>query len=314
MDVSFVILSWNSARFLNGCISSIHSDFAGSHLTYEVFVIDNGSKDGSLEILSEYQAKGYPLNVIPLGHNTGTTFSRNIGLRMAHGRYICIMDSDIQFCQEKTLETLVLALEREPRAGIIAPMLNYPSGNHQKSFDQFPTIGNKLKRIFFLRKMERIEGLRQFVSKNVIEVDYVISAFWLFHRDLIGTIGLLDENIFYAPEDVDFCLRTWLSGSPVLFCSGTTVIHNAQEISRKKPFSKSGFMHLQGLYYYFRKYGYCFGLRRLRKRILAAVAAKEKVFVSDLEPMLGAVPPIQPDSRPAPVDAVPESKGIAAPG
>lgn len=287
IDLSFIVLSWNSKRFLDDSLGSIERDLAGSNLTYEVIVIDNGSTDGSLETLLAYRDKGYPIVLIALGKNTGTTFSRNAGIRVAQGKYICVLDSDILFCQEKTVETLVQALETEPRAGIVAPMLRYPSGNHQKSFDKFPTATTKIKRLFLLREMEKLEGLQQFHARNLIEVDYVISAFWLFSRELVDSIGLLDENIFYAPEDVDFCLRSWLGGFPVLFCSGVKVIHQAQEISRRKPFSKSARMHLLGLAYYFRKYGYVFRLDGVYARIQAAVAAREKLLVPpDMEKVL----------------------------
>lgn len=282
-DISFVILSWNSAHFLDGCLNSLQTDLSGSGLTYEAILIDNGSKDGSLEKLRSFQREGHPLVVIPLGQNTGTTFSRNIGLRMARGKYICILDSDIVFCEANTMKNMIKVLDREPRAGIISPMLRYPSGNHQKSFDTFPSIQNKLKRLFFLRKMEQFEGLQQFHAKNLIQVDYTISAFWLFNRGLMDAIGLLDERIFYAPEDVDYCLRSWLGGYPVMFCSEVKVIHLAQEISRKKPFSKSAWRHLQGLAYFFGKYRYCFRSVELHRRIQAAVAAKDKALLAQVE-------------------------------
>jgi len=273
-DISFVILSWNSQHFLDGCVNSLKDDLQHSGLTYEVLLIDNGSRDGSLEKLSQFQAEGHPLIVIPLGNNTGTTFSRNIGLRMARGKYICILDSDIRFCDPDTMTTLIDVLEEKPNAGILSPTLRYPSGNHQKSFDHFPTIVNKLERLFFLRSIERKEGLRSLQAKSMMEVDYTISAFWLFRRDLMGKIGLLDENIFYAPEDVDYCLRSWLGGYPVLFCNHVEVIHLAQEISRKKPFSKSAWRHVQGLAYFFRKYKYCLGLKRVRSRIHLALETR----------------------------------------
>jgi GT2 family glycosyltransferase len=82
------------------------------------------------------------------------------------------------------------------------------------------------------------------------------SAFWLFKRELIESIGLLDEKIFYAPEDVDFCVRAWLKGWKIYFYSRAKVIHRAQEISRKKPFGRAALSHLKGLAYYFWKYGY----------------------------------------------------------
>ncbi len=276
LDISFIILSWNSARFLKGCLSTLQADLKDTKLSFEVLLVDNGSKDDSCQILERFRNEGYPLLVIPLGHNTGTTFSRNIGLRMAKGRYICVLDSDIEFCQKNTLESLIAILEKDPITGLVAPQLKYPSGNYQKTFDQFPTLTNKLKRLFFLRRMERMEGLRKVENQNQVEVDYVISAFWLFRREMLTAVGLLDEKIFYAPEDVDFCLRIWLSGFRVLFCGDVQAIHLAQEISRKRPWSKSGRMHVLGLIYFFRKYGYCLSLKGLHGKIAQVRMLGEK--------------------------------------
>jgi GT2 family glycosyltransferase len=276
IDISLIILTYNSARFLGACLSSVTADLAHSKLAYEVIVIDNGSGDGTREILEKFRNDGLPLTVIPLGRNTGTTFSRNIGFRMATGKYLCVLDSDIEFMQQDTLVTLMNVLERDQTTGLIAPMLQYPSGNHQKSFDQFPTVWNKFRRFLWLRKMERVEALAQFEDRGTLEVDYLISAFWLFPRALVDAIGLLDENIFYAPEDADFCLRTWLAGFRVLLCSRVRVTHVAQEISRKGPLSKLGRSHLLGLVYYFKKYRYCFRLKGVRSRIQAAVSLKQR--------------------------------------
>jgi GT2 family glycosyltransferase len=282
VDISFVILSWNSDRFLEGCLNSLKTDLAGSGFGYEAILIDNGSNDGSTETLKRFAAEGHPLVVIPLGCNTGTTFSRNIGLRMAQGRYICVLDSDILFCEPDTLVRLIALLETAPTAGILSPGLKYASGNHQKSYDVFPTIANKVKRLFFLRQMEVAEGRRALPAKDLVEVDYTISAFWLFRRDLMDAIGLLDEKIFYAPEDVDFCLRSWLGGFPVLFSDRVKVVHLAQEISRKKPFSRAAWRHLKGLAYFFRKHGYWVNADSVHQRIRTAVAARS------LEPAFGS--------------------------
>jgi glycosyltransferase involved in cell wall biosynthesis len=175
LDLSFVILSWNSAHFLDRLFGTLADDLKGTGLTYEIFVIDNGSRDNSLEKLKAFREQGLPITVIPLGHNTGTTFSRNIGLRMSKGRFICVLDSDMEFCEPETLKRLVGVLEAHPEAGILVPTLKYPSGNHQKSVDRFPTIANKIMRLFWLRRMETAEGAKPVAAQELIEVDYAIS-------------------------------------------------------------------------------------------------------------------------------------------
>jgi glycosyltransferase involved in cell wall biosynthesis len=165
VDVSFIILCWNSRQHLDGVLSSISRDLAATDLTYEVIVIDNGSRDDSLQRLRDWQIRleeqspvPARLFIVPLGSNTGTTFSRNIGLRMARGKYICILDSDITFNQPDTLTRLIAILDKYPQAGLVVPSLIYATGRHQKSCDVFPTITHKIKRRFFLRQIEQRES------------------------------------------------------------------------------------------------------------------------------------------------------------
>jgi GT2 family glycosyltransferase len=69
-------------------------------------------------------------------------------------------------------------------------------------------------------------------------------------------VGLLDERIFYAPEDVDFCLRVWKAGLRVLCVPSVSVVHHAQEISRGPMINIAKLRHVQGLGYYFLKHRY----------------------------------------------------------
>ena len=88
-----------------------------------------------------------------------------------------------------------------------------------------------------------------------IDVDYAISAFWLFRGDLIEKVGVLDENIFYSPEDVDYCIRIKKQGYRIVYDPSVHIVHDAQEISRKK-LNKFFFSHLKGLFYLFKKHHY----------------------------------------------------------
>jgi GT2 family glycosyltransferase len=269
VDISCVLLTWNSAAYVKKCLCSLSRDLCGSGLSHEIIVIDNGSTDGTLEILRDLPI---PLFVIPLSHNTGTTFSRNIGLRMARSQYVAILDSDLEISEPDTLLRLRDYLERNPRAGVVAPKLYYPSGNYQKTTDVFPTLWVKIKRYLYLREIEALEGKLTDRYSEPREVDYAISAFWLLARDLVEEIGYLDENIVYAPEDVDYCLRVWLAGRPVIFLPSVTAVHHAQEISRRSPLSKSMRLHMAGLAYYFRKYRMLISCRRVYRRIERALS------------------------------------------
>ena len=92
--------------------------------------------------------------------------------------------------------------------------------------------------------------------KEIYEVDYLMGACWLLRKDIVDKVGMLDEKIFYAPEDVDYCARIWQNGYKVVFCQNANIIHEWQRISKKKIISKMNFEHIKGLAYFFKKYGY----------------------------------------------------------
>jgi GT2 family glycosyltransferase len=228
-----------------------------SALSYEVFIIDNGSSDDSVAIIEKYKAQ-YSQIIKPvfLKHNTGTTYSRNLAIKEASGSYIVIMDSDVEV-NEKTIPGLLATLNSDKRIGLVAPKLLYGNGSLQKSTDQFPTVWRKLYRYFFLKRIEEEEGQIE-TGNTAIEIDYAISAFWMFRREIIDQVGLLDENIFYAPEDVDYCLRIWKQGYKLLYVPEIYAIHYAQEISRGFRINKATIEHIKGLIYYFKKHCYFF--------------------------------------------------------
>ena len=132
MDTSFVILTWNSSQHILNCLNSITNSMQHSQLTYEVFIIDNGSTDDSVMLIKEYESelKGL-IKPIYLDHNTGTTYSRNLAIKKASGKYIAVLDSDVEL-NGKTVVELVAALEKNADVGLVAPKLVYGNGLLQK--------------------------------------------------------------------------------------------------------------------------------------------------------------------------------------
>ncbi len=267
MDLTCILLTWNSAAYVKDCLRSVFDDLESSGLSHELIVIDNGSTDGTLQALAALARPS--LTVIPLGHNTGTTFSRNIGLRMAHGEFVAILDSDIEIRQHGTFAQMLGYLRGNPDVGIAAPQLNFPSGRYQKTVDVFPTLTHKLRRFLHLRAMEAAEGTQTRGSAPQ-DVDYAVSAFWMLPRSLTVKVGLLDEQIFYAPEDVDYCLRAALAGYRVVYLPGVVAAHHAQEISRRRLLSKSFREHIKGLVYFWRKHGFVFRIATVQRAIAQA--------------------------------------------
>ena len=257
--ISFVILTWNSARYVERCLDSVLG--IGDYCS-EVFVVDNGSTDGTVELLRSLAAVDSRLNVVELDVNRGTTVSRNIALRKVSPKatHICILDSDT-IVNRRAFDEMVFCLNTDPSIGVIGPAMVDASGKVQLSGRNLPTLGIKLGKAFpfgsFSARAAAAERPATVSgSDGLQDVGYLLSACWFMPRLTLERVGFLDERIFYAPEDVDWCLRCHRAGLRVCFCPGALIVHEYQRLSHKRLLSKTNVEHLKGLAYYFWKHRY----------------------------------------------------------
>lgn len=271
MDLSIIIITFNSIHCIEQCIADALTSLEKSGFEGQICLFENGSTDGTTALLKNLQISVSNLSVIYSEHNLGTTKSRNAAIELSTGKNILVLDSDA-FLTTESLVGMVEYLGNHPEYGLVAPMLTYKSGNFQLSFDDFPTVQRKLQRYLFLKNIERhnVEG------QDEIDVDYLISACWLFTREVYDKVGPLDEKIFYAPEDVDYCLRIWKAGYKIGYLPRYDMVHDAQELSRGIKFNRFTYLHIKGLLYYFLKHGYMFRLQGLRDKILRVQTSNTK--------------------------------------
>jgi len=195
-----------------------------------------------------------------------------MAIRESRGDYILILDSDTEILPG-ALGALREALEGAPRAGIAAPRLLYPDGSVQPSCKRFPTALIKICKFSPFSWLQQLGEKAELYPpevyskgfKDVARVDYCISACWLVRRKAADAVGLLDEKIFYAPEDVDYCLRMWLAGWEILYVPSVGVIHHTQRRSHKS--LSMAWIHAKGLFYYFRKHRYWLSRKRIYRRM-----------------------------------------------
>lgn len=267
--ISVVSLTWNSQRFVREYLTTLFADAQTSGLTLEVLIVDNGSTDGTVEELEEWRGRHPELQLFRQPVNRGTTVSRNIALRAARGEFVFVVDSDTRILPG-TLAKLKQGfegLEAKAPLGLLCPKLTYPDGEFQESARRFPTVWTKGLRLLRSEKVRQWEeSVPAVLAGQPTRVDYAISAAWFFRRSLLDRVGLLDENIFYAPEDTDYCARVWEHGREIWYWPEVTVIHDCQRITSKRPFSKMGLSHLKGLVYYWRKHGGAVVRPRLSRR------------------------------------------------
>lgn len=256
--ITYIILTWNSEKYIKNCLDSI---IKIESFKNRIIVIDNGSKDNTCDILKKYESENNNIHVIYLDKNYGTTKSRNMGLKIIEedNDYVCILDSDT-IINEEAIKGLTRYLEQDKNIGIIGPTMISSTSGIQKSGRKFPNIKIKMYKACPIKsiqlKGQKLEDYEFNNSQELFEVDYLISACWMMKNETCKKIGLFDENIFYAPEDVDYCVRALKEGYKCVFCTKYKIVHEYQRISKKKLISKTNYEHIKGLIYYFRKYHY----------------------------------------------------------
>jgi len=226
MDLSIIIVNYNGRDLLGRCLASIYSQ--PWRLKFETIVVDNGSTDGSEELL----ATEFPHVVAILNEdNTGFAAANNQGIFRSTGTHLLLLNSDTEIVGD-ALEQSLLFLRGKPDAGIVGCKLVFPNEKLQQSAYSFPGIWNLVCEMLNLHRFfpgSRFFG-RYYLSYHDYEspakVDWVSGAFFLLDRRVIERIGVLDEQFFMYSEEMDFCLRAARAGFETWYTPSAKIIHH----------------------------------------------------------------------------------------
>lgn len=252
-DLSIVLLVWQDRAFLQACLGSIA--LAQQGLAIEIVLVENGVVLDASEYASD---KNLTLRVIRNATNRGVAPARNQGLQAAQGRYVMILDVDTVVTQD-ALVTLVRFMDGNERVGLAGLRLQDAAGNLQYTCRRLPTVWTKvLRRVPTKWAQDALadEMLTTYDHQTPRAVDYVIGACQVIRRTALEQVGWLDEQFFYGPEDVDYCVRMWKRGWRVMYVPDAVVVHNEQRLTKRSTFSKLSVIHAVGLARYFWKWGY----------------------------------------------------------
>jgi GT2 family glycosyltransferase len=247
MDVSIIIVNWNTRELLLNCLSSVLATTSG--LAIEIFVVDNASQDGS----SEAVRREFPgVTIIQNDRNRGFARANNQALTRATGRYFHLLNTDAVLT-EGSLQGLVSFMDRTPEAGVAACQYIDTDGSRQNSFDNFPTLATELfnKTILKLLIPARYPSKRR-VYREPIEVDSVIGACMLVRAEAVRTVGVLDEDYFFFLEETDWCYRMRRAGWRVYHLPGILVYH-LQGMSKEQSPVNAWIEYYRSLYLFFKK-------------------------------------------------------------
>lgn len=222
--ISFVIVTWNAKEYVTECLQSIRENCA---VPAEVIVVDNDSQDGTP---SRVREKFPEFRIVETGANLGFAKGNNVGIALARGRYLFLVNSDVKIlpgCVEK----LISLMENNPDAGLVGPQMRGPDGNIRRSTMRFPTLWNSLCRALALDsafpRSRCFAGylMGDFDHRQSREVEILNGWFWVVRREAVRQVGGLDERFFMYGEDMDWCYRFHKAGLRNIFCAESASIH-----------------------------------------------------------------------------------------
>lgn len=201
-DLSVIIVNWNTKELVLNCLESFYRTVKG--LTFEIFVVDNGSTDGSPDSVRRRFPK---IELIQNQRNLGFARANNEALRRSKGRYVLLLNTDV-ILTHGAVEKLVEFMDGNPTVSIAGGQLINMDGSKQNSFDNFPSLAAEV----FNKSLLRILFPKRYPSKRVdysipIDVHSVIGACMIVRSCSIQEVGLLDEDYFFFLEETDWCYR-----------------------------------------------------------------------------------------------------------
>jgi len=244
-DLAIVIVNYNVRDLLRDCLGSVFQCEGVRGL--RVCVVDNGSRDGSAEMVAAEFPEVHLIQV----ENRGYAAGNNLGLRaLGFGdregaeepppRYALLLNPDT-ILPPAALADMLAFMGSHPRAGVAGPRLVREDGSLDKACRRsFPTPEVAFYRLFGLSRL--FPRSRRFGRYNLTylspatttEVDAVVGAFMLIRGEVLAQIGLLDERFFLYAEDLDFCYRCKQEGWQVWYNADVTVLHYKGRSSRQR--------------------------------------------------------------------------------
>ena len=234
MDIAIIIVNWNTRDVLAQCLKSVYVSQTAKQ--FEVWVVDNGSSDGSEQMIRE----SYPLvRLISNGDNVGFARANNQAIENSSGDYVMLLNPDT-VVEKDVIESLANYLDKNPEIGAVGPRLLNPDGTLQESAYPEPTLAREFWRMFHLDRIHIYAEypMDKWSEEAAKEVDVLMGACLLIRRKALNQVGLMDEEFFVYSEEVDLCSRirdygwriSWLPTVEVIHLGGQSTQQVQQEM------------------------------------------------------------------------------------
>jgi N-acetylglucosaminyl-diphospho-decaprenol L-rhamnosyltransferase len=221
IEVDVVVVSYNSSDTLRDCLEPV----AGVE-GINVFAIDNASPDDALDVVADLDVER-----VQTGRNGGFAFGCNVGLRLGAAPYVLFLNPDA-WIEPADLNVLVEALETDPCAGLVGPRLLDGEDQLIPSMRRFPSLKTAWSEALFVHRIvpgaswagEIVHGREAY--ERVCFPDWVSGAAMLARREILESLGGLDEGFFLYSEDTDLCARIREAGYEIRYEPSAVVRHH----------------------------------------------------------------------------------------
>lgn len=232
MDLSIVIVNYRTYDLTKQAIDSvINKEYPFS---YEIYLVDNASQDGSLEKLQmdfkEQSADGL-IKFINSNDNNGFAYANNLALKKIKARYVLLLNSDTVILDDCLVKCFNF-IEKHENIGALGCKVLLADGMLDKACRRsFPTFSVSAYRMLGLSslfpKSKRFAryNLTYLDENQTYEVDSLVGAFMLVRCEAINQIGLLDEEFFMYGEDIDWCYRIKIRGWKIMYFADAKIVH-----------------------------------------------------------------------------------------
>ncbi|MGB7416808.1 MAG: glycosyltransferase family 2 protein [Thermosynechococcaceae cyanobacterium] len=251
--LSVIVVTHNHSAYIGRCLDALVPEV--SQLGGEVIVIDNRSNDQSAEIARQYPTAQLHVNT----SRKGFSANNNYGMSLAKGRYLLLLNPDTEV-KPGALKTLIQFMDRHPQVGMCGAQLLFPDGTIQPSPRRFPTPGSTLARRTPLRRFLRQSTLNQRHLMQDLDhsktqaVDWLLGACMFIRREILESVGPLDDGYFLYVEDIDWARRMHNNGWQVCYVPTAQIMHHHIAVSDKKLLSRYSWFHAQSMLRYTRKH------------------------------------------------------------
>lgn len=221
MDLSVIIVSWNTREVLRACLESVLCQETSAAL--EIWVVDNASHDGSAAMVRHQ----FPaVRLIENQENAGFARANNQAIAASSGRYVLLLNSDT-VVHPGALDALLRFMEAHPEAGAAGPHILNPDGSQQISCYPFPTLAREL---WFLLHLDHLRpygayDMRRWNTDQPRAVDAVLGACLITRRPILEQVGALDPAYFMYSEEIDLCFRIRQAGWRIYWAPQASIVH-----------------------------------------------------------------------------------------